>query len=133
MLPYIEVIATDQREAEKLSALGADTPQALLALIQAAPEAFSDFVGANHARDILQRLHQIVPSSEPSYLPAPPRRFGVPLTGAPSGPTKPRFNIERRDQLFDQIQLLKRSGAPESEIRRVERDLDNLLDSLADR
>ena len=119
---FIDQIAEDPTEAQKLRELGAELPEHLLGQIYAAPEAFDGYVGPERAQALVQKLRQLVPPDSPVLRgpAAPPGPLGVPLTPRP-------FDIKRRDALYQRIQALKARGAPQAEIRAAEDELDHLL------
>jgi hypothetical protein len=121
---FIDQIAKDPGEAQKLRELGAESPEHLLGQIYAAPEAFDRYVGPERAKALVQQLRQLVPPDSPALQGpiAPPGPLGVPLTPPP-------FDIKRRDALYQRIQDLKARGSPQAEIRAVEDELDRLLRS----
>jgi hypothetical protein len=119
---FIDQIAEDPSEAQKLRELGAESPEHLLGQIYAAPEAFDRYIGSERVKALVQKLRQLVPADSPVLQgpAAPPGPLGVPLTPPP-------FDINRRDALYQRIQDLKAQGAPEAEIRAAEDELDRLL------
>ena len=126
---FISALHIDPEDAEKIRELGVDTPEQLLAQIMAAPEAFARYLGAAPAKRVEQALRDMVSSDEPTDPVSPPGHLGVPLSAPPPVdlPT-PKFDIGRRDELFDQIQRLKAAHAPAQQIEAAERALEELFE-----
>src|ERR1700693_3937314 len=76
---FLEDVSPSPAEVAKLRSLGADTPQALLAQIEAGREAFDKYVGPKQAQFIVKRLKEIVGSTESLVRPAVFGHLGVPL------------------------------------------------------
>jgi hypothetical protein len=124
---YISALQIGPEEAAKLRALGADTPQQLLAQIRAAPAAFTRYLGTETARRIERALSAMVPSDEPTEPIPPPGQLGVPLGPAPSNVADSKVDLARRDELFNRIQRLKAEHAPAHQVEAAERALDDLF------
>ena len=126
---FLDKVVASADLVQKLASLGAETPSALLAMINASRELFDRFVGKQEAEQIVRRLRDMVPRGRSSVgrLRAPPGKMGVPLRPAPAGPTPPHFDVGQRDQMFSHIRQLRQSGASAEEIRQAEQELDAFL------
>jgi hypothetical protein len=118
-------------EEAKLRSLGADTPEQLLAQIEAAPAAFARCLGSDTAPRIKRRLRAMISSGTRTAPIAAPGPHGVPLAVGPDAPAPPRVDLEKRDALFAQLQQLKARDATAEYLRAVEQARDDLLDPPA--
>lgn len=125
---FVSALHIDPEDAEKIRELGADTPEQLLAQIRAAPEAFARYLGAAPAKRVERALRDMVSSDEPTAPISPPGHLGVPLSTPPKNLPTPKFDLARRDELFDQIQRLKATDAPAQQIEAAERALEELFE-----
>ena len=126
---FVAQVASSPDTAQKLTKLGADTPEALLAAILAGREAFDRFMGPWEAAKIVSRLRQMVGQNDTvlDRLDTPPGQLGARMGQAPDMSLMPDFDLARRDRMFNHIQILRRSGAPAREIGEAERELDSFL------
>ena len=126
---FIDQLAANPGEAQKLRELGTDSPEHLLGQIQAAPEAFDRYLGPERAKALVLKLRQLVPPDSPALKGPgpPPGRLGVPLTPPPDKLPPPPYDIKKRDALYQHIQDLKARGAPQPEIQAAEDELDRLF------
>jgi hypothetical protein len=120
---FLSALPITPVETEKLRSLGVDSPQHLLAMINAAPDAFARFFGAEATGRLAEALRKVVPADVPTDHVEPPGALGVPLGTPPQELTSP-VDTARRDALFDRLQQLKASHASPGEIEDAERALD---------
>lgn len=125
---FISALHIGPQEAAKVRALGADTPQQLLAQIKAAPDAFTRYLGPESAQRIERALREMVPKDQSTDPIAPPGPLGVPLGPPPAKLPASKIDRERRDELFDRIQRLKAEHAPRHQVEAAERDLEELFE-----
>ena len=128
---FVAQVASSPDTAQKLTRLGADTPEALLATILAGREAFDRFMGPWEAAKIVSRLRQMVGQDDtiPDRLDTSPGQLGARMGRAPDMPLMPAFDLAKRDSMFNHIETLRRSGAPAREVSEAERALDFFLRS----
>ena len=127
---FLSEIAPSAEAASKLEMLGADSAEALAALIDASRDAFDSYVGAGDAQWIRRKLRAVLRDhggGRGNSGGVIPGGLGVPLGAAPEGPRVPGFDVVKRDKMFDRIQALRRAGAPRDDIRRLEVELDTML------
>jgi len=126
---FVKTLPATEEEARKLQSFGAESPEALLAMITAGRDAFDAFMGRDPANRIVRALRAMVPPGSDSRrrLRDPPGGLGASLQPPPKAPAPPAFDIARRDRIFEHLQHLRRSGAPAEEVSRVEQELDALL------
>ena len=123
MPTFLSALPITPDETEKLRGLGIDSPQHLLAMINAAPETFTRFFGAEATGRLKEALRKIVPADASTDRVAPPGALGVPLDTPPLEVTS-KVDLARRDALFDRLQQLKAGRASPREIEDAERALD---------
>lgn len=132
---YLEDLPPSLEEKAKIDKLGAPSPAALLAMIQAAPEAFDRYLGGERAQALAEALRRLISESERALLDVPVRQF--PATGAIIGRKapllrSPRYDIAERDRLFEQLQYLRQqkdsSPAAKRRIAELEEKLNALLE-----
>ena len=80
--PYLAQLGLSDEEQRKLAAIGAETPQMLLGVYHASTEAFEHLLGVERAREVVEKLTQLVTPEERRRLAGQPRRFA---TGARLG------------------------------------------------
>lgn len=124
---YVQQLAASQFEAEKLGALGADSPDALLGMIVANREAFDSYLGPTVATRVVNRIYKLFPQARSVSALEPPGTLGVPLDPGPAKPLPARFDVQKRDAIYRQVEMLRRSGAPRTEIEQAEKALDQYL------
>ncbi len=130
-MPYIDELPVSDEVKRKIAALGASSPEALLSLAQASPDAFDAFLGSNAdaIRNFLRtRVSQVDQARWSS--PIPSFALGARLETRPAL-QEPSFDIARRDRLFDEISLLRRQPTIENQAKLVqlEADLNTLLET----
>jgi hypothetical protein len=125
---YISALPIGAEEASKLRGLGAESAEQLLAQIRAAPDAFVRYLGPEAAQRIVRALQSMVPPDQATEPVSPPGHLGVPLTSPPLELGRPRFDLARRDELFNLIQRLKAEHAPLRQIEAAERALEELFE-----
>jgi hypothetical protein len=127
---YIDALPISPAQKEQIRSLGADTPAALYAMIQAEPDAFRSFLGSDAMGRIAASLDQSLDFEQKTALsrPTPYFSLGADLSGPPKL-LPPRFDIEKRDRLFDELQQLKsRAGTKDNaRIASLESQLEVLL------
>jgi hypothetical protein len=122
------------KEKSTLAALGADSPAALWAMIDASPEPFVRTLGKIRTEQLLDALWQLTPVEERriledrSFTPLPPLGVAVDETGASL--LDPGYDIRKRDLLYQKLKELKREHGPHAqlELERVEHELRTLLE-----
>ncbi len=130
---YLRRLNVSEEERQKLASLGASTPLALLAMRQAAPEAFDQHLGPDRAGPIAAELLALLNDEERKRLAA-----SVPLPGAlgarmspPAEPLKdPPYDLARRDRLFDELQRLRQLRSPSLAERNRMAQLESALEEL---
>jgi hypothetical protein len=125
---------TDQ-ERNMLRSLGVDSAIALYFLLRASRHDFERRFGAHWADRTLKELQDMIPKAEieaVSNAQFEPPPLGVPVETEPAQ-LKTGINIDLRDELFQQLQMLRRIKTAESEkrAREVEQKLNNLLAGAA--
>ena len=140
---YLDQLPLTEAEKSKLRSLGAPSATALRATIAASPEAFVNLLGRTQTRRLTQALEAQLTEDEKSM--ARRRIRSLPATGAiisrtaPSVP-QPNYDMQLRDQLFDELQSLRvREKAEDTpttvrqqtrqKISRLERRLNTLLET----
>jgi len=107
---FLKGLPISEEERQKLEGLGASGPLALLLLRKASPEAFDRHVGADRAAAIAEALEGLLSEEEKVKLKAPflPKgKFGARLGPAPQK-LEPTFDLAKREQLYKELQSLRR-------------------------
>lgn len=125
---YISMLDVRPEETAKLRQLGADTPQQLLAQIEAGWAAFVRYVGMETAQRVERALREMVTPDHPTHPVVGPGQLGVPLEAGPTDIPAPKVDLARRNELFDLIQRLKAERAPIQQVESAERELDALFE-----
>jgi hypothetical protein len=109
---FIEQLPLSEEEKGQLRSLGADSPAALLALIDAARESFERFFGLEKTDSLRRTLQGIMASGEhlPSG-PVPKYALGAMLEPLPNIPVHSCFNTAVRDQLYREWTELQKNPA----------------------
>ena len=97
-------------EQDKIARLGISTPAAFLAMRRAAQEPFDNLFGKDRADEIASRIETELTPEEREHLAsgAPRRHFPLgALLGDPPKLVRPKFDIEERDRLFNELQALR--------------------------
>ena len=101
---YLEDLPLSCEEKTKIARLGASNPAALLAMMQAAPEAFDRYLGSDRAQALASALKHLISEAEQAVLDAPAQRFcatGAIIDHEAPGLQPPRYDVAERDRLFD--------------------------------
>ncbi len=131
---YLEDLPLSFEEKAKITSLGAPNPAALLAMRQANPEAFDQYLGRDRAQELAAALRHLISEPERTVLDAPVQQFRT--TGAIIGRKAPllrppRYDVAERDHLFEQLQSLRQqedsSPATKRRIAELEQRLNALL------
>ena len=108
-LDAIPSLSTDEKSF--LAGLAADSPAMLWGMIQASPEPFGQRLGSDQTSELAAALWDMIPGDQrrvlggPSFPPPPP---GVAIDQhVTAGVPEPSYDIEKRDQLFRELQGLK--------------------------
>jgi hypothetical protein len=121
-------------EKAKLASLAAPSPAAVLSMRRAAPEAFDGLFGKERADQIAARLENQLTPEEKQRLESsvPVKRFplGASLGTPPSHLPPPKFDIEERDQIFEQLQALRKLDSPSTEQTKRKSELEDRLNAL---
>jgi len=133
---FLSELSLSVEEKRKLAELGASTPAALLSLRRAAPEAFENLLGKERAKEVVEQLWNLLTPDEQAKLStaASPRHFPLgarldtPRTGLPT----PKFDIEKRDRIFNELQALRKLSSPSPVQRKRIADLERALNALLD-
>jgi hypothetical protein len=131
---YLEDLPLSCEEKTKIARLGASNPAALLAMMQAAPEAFDRYLGSDRAQALASALKHLISEAEQAVLDAPAQRFcatGAIIDHEAPGLQPPRYDVAERDRLFDQLQRLRQqddsSPATKRRIAELEQRLNTIL------
>jgi hypothetical protein len=124
---FLSALPIKPEEAEKLRGLGVDSPEHLLALINAAPDAFVHFFGTEPTGRLEKALREIVPPDVSTDRASPPGVLGVPLDTPPKELAAKGLDLARRDALFNRLQRLKANRASPGEIEDAEQALDQFF------
>lgn len=127
-LAYLREVAPDAETERKLRAFAADTPIGLLSQIKASRQDMERYLGADITARVVSRLEQMV-GSPVSAPPLPARSLGVPLAPPPRTLAEPRYDVERRNRLWQELQRLRQGHAPREDIERIEREFNDLVSS----
>jgi hypothetical protein len=129
---FLKSLPISEEERQKLAGLGASTPLALLCLRKASSEAFDRHFGADRAAAIAEALEGLLNEEEKERLKAPfsPKgKFGAHLGPAPQK-LEPTFDLMKREQLFKELQSLRRqkqSSRRDQRISKIEAELNALV------
>jgi hypothetical protein len=125
---FIGTLRISGESKAKLRRLGAETPFALLSLIEAAPKEFAALMG-NDAPVAREQVAQLVPPSQLELLSFTPAELplGAELSPAPKI-ADPPYNISLRDRLFDEWQELLKN--PKTRNSQAAKELENHLNLL---
>ena len=124
---YLIKLPVGDSVREKLRALGARTPAALLSLLEYAPDRFKQVLGAETFSSVFAVLEKLVPQAERERMAALPDFR--PKLGAISRPKPSIQSLQattRRDELAAQIRTL-RSGEQSPEVQEKIEELEALL------
>jgi hypothetical protein len=132
VVDFLKSLPISEEERQKLAALGASTPLALLFLRRASPEAFDRHIGTTRAPAIAEALEALLSEEDKEKLGvpfAPKGKFGARLNPAPQrlGPT---FDLAKREQLFRELQSLRRqkpTAERDQRIAEIQAALDTLI------
>lgn len=128
---FLKGLPISEEERQKLADLGASTPLALLLLRKASPEAFDLHLGADRAAAIGEVLEGLLSEEEKAKLKepfSPKGKFGARLSPAPQK-LEPALDLAKRQQLFEQLQFLRRqkqSAHRDQRISEIEAELNAL-------
>jgi hypothetical protein len=127
---YIEQLPVSEETRAQLRSLGAETPEALLGLIEAAPGEFERMTGSEAAGRIRAALRGMV-QWHPEAMTEPGREYGLgaALANAPSL-RDPGFDLEKRDLLHAELVRLQAQDAEGNRARIA--DLEKQLNALLD-
>jgi hypothetical protein len=131
---FLKDLPISEEERQKLASLGAPTPLALLLLRKASPEAFDRHVGGDRAAAIVDALKGLLSKEEKTKLKAPisPKgKFGARLSPPPQK-LEPTFDLETREQLFKELESLRRLKETTQRDQRIA-ELEAELDALVSR
>lgn len=123
---YLKTLVLTPEQEEKLRALGARTPVALLSRIDASPEKFAQFFGAEDTariRDILEKMVSPEEKAQLAELPAFRGKFGA-LVAGKDRPETAQQASERRDQLMARIRMIRESGVSSEKTKELLEDLE---------
>ena len=130
---FLQSLSLSNTDRAKLKQLAAQTPQGLLDMIRASPEAFEQYLGADKIGGLLQELELMTAGNEKAASPAPDtwqRGMGA-ILERPAPPLKqPGTDIEERDRLFTELQTLRQQDTPSPENGARIRQLENRLNAL---
>ena len=107
-MSFLDQLPVSPDVVRKLESLGAETPEALLALSRAASDSFESFLGYETAQAIRESLRSMIPVSQIEALEALAPNFasGAQLGQAPELP-KPPYDLKFRDHLAERIHTLR--------------------------
>jgi hypothetical protein len=129
---YLSNLNLDLDTRDKLRALGALTPSALLSMMDRAPDKFASYIGEDSITPVRQGLEQQIAqssdSNESNSKPLPP--FSA-VTGGRLPPrfrpARAQFAIQKRDGLMNEISNLRNSGDDSDETKQTLEDLEEQL------
>lgn len=123
---YLKSLILTPDEEEKLLALGARTPMALLSRINSSPEKFARFFGAEETariRAILDKMFSPEEKAQLAELPAFRGKFGA-LVAPKERPETAKEASGRRDQLMARIKMIRESGVSSEKTKALLEDLE---------
>lgn len=130
---YLDKLSLSVEEKAKLKDLAAETPAALLSLIQANQKAFEDYFGAKRTPEILELLEDLVSHKERRILQhSPPnlRELGA-IVGEKSPKIKSAdYDIEERNRLFDELQFWQSQNSSSDKVKQKIAKLTDQLNDL---
>lgn len=107
-------------EVITLISLGAESPVALYAMIEAAPEAFSSLLGTEKLEKLTRELQTRISPSEFRVVfgsQATLHPLGALVTTVPEKLLDPGFDVSQRDALYAEMRKLEQLGTPEAKRR----------------
>jgi hypothetical protein len=122
---YLKSLSLSKDQEDKLSALGARTPAALLSMIDQVPEKFASFFGAAETERIRAILATLISDEEKEKLAKLPEfrgKFGARV--APKNSPDAQASLSRRDQLMRRIKMIRESGVSNSKTQALLEDLE---------
>ena len=133
---YLSDLELSPEEHAKLAGLGASSAAALWSLWEAAPKEMDRLLEAQRSTEIHERLRALLTPEERERLDlshsVKKYPLGASLRTPPAHLPPPRFDIEKRDRLFEEIQALRdaggRSEMADEHILELERELNELLE-----
>ena len=136
MADFIDEMPLQEGDKRKLRCLGAGEAGELLALLNAADEASSNFLGTSTLNRVRGLLRTLLHDREREVLarPVPTFHTGANLGRPPMKVLPPQYNIAERDRLFSRMQALKGrvgaggQGTISAEIEELESKLNNMLE-----
>ena len=137
MYSYLEKLSLSFDEKEKIARLGISNAAALLAMIQAAPENFRNYLGGEHFFSLIQELKNLISNSEQVILNQPTKQFcanGAIIERAAPQLKPPKYNVAERDRLFEQLQYLRQKNdalpTTRKRIAAIEQKLNTMLNEV---
>lgn len=134
-LDYLENLPLSTKEKEGLAELGASSAPALLAMLKAAPEAVENYLGYKKTHDLERALEARVSEAEKRIVGGPATRSfrtGAIVSRGVPHIKPPTYNVEDRDNLFNELQRLRQhnDGSLKSrkQIEALEQRLNTLLE-----
>ena len=130
---YIKDLPLSAEEKAKIYGLGASSAAALLSMMRATPETFERYFGNDRTQELKAALETTVNEPERAVLDAPIQRFHA--TGAIIGQKvpslrPPKYDVVKRDRLFDQLQRLRRQGNSSPETQQGISELEESLNAM---
>jgi len=132
MHDFLEELPLSDDEKSKLAGLAVENPAALLAMLRAAPTAFSQLLSGVRLQILETALEKLLDESERAVVAESPPRYE---TGAIIGPhtpglRAPRYDIAERDALFEQLKRLRQRDDASPETEQQIRDLEHRLTTM---
>lgn len=109
----IDELPVSDDEKAKIAVLGVDDVVALFAMIKAAPESFETYFGSERTEQLVSYLVEHMSEEQLDRVNVPVPRFNVrgAIIGKPAAGLKPpTYDVNERDQLFGELQALRRQG-----------------------
>lgn len=133
---FLDHLPLAPAEKAKLRQLAVPSPSALLGLIHASPDAFAQFFGPAHTEQLVDWLNAMIDERERARLSRSVHHYPIQgsvfsINPAPSiAPTK--YNIEKRDRLFDHLQQLRTEPNPSDQTRQEIAEYEAKLNAILD-
>ena len=133
---YLLDLPLSYEEKDLIASLNFPTGVALLAALEASPEAFKNYLGRQLTQKLTRILKDSLNSDERALLDTPTFKFhatGALIEHQTPSLMPPNYDLSERDRLFSQLQDLRQQQKPSPEtllrIRELEERLNKMLET----
>jgi hypothetical protein len=130
---YLDRLPLSAEEKAKLKDLAAETPSALLSMIQANPKSFEDYLGVKRTPEIMEMIDNLVSHNERQVLKTPLtgfRELGAIVGKTSPAPKQPNYDLEKRNQLFEELKYWQSQDSSSDNVKQRITKLTEQLNEL---